>query len=158
MPRPHAPRTRVSSYVSDWISRINTVDYLVVAGGGGGGFDSGAGGGGAGGLLYGTTKIVSSSSYTITIGTGGAGATTAAGGGQANGTNSVFGILTALGGGYGASYQNFNYPTDGGRGGNGGSGGGGSVWYSAGTTSIAGTGTSGQGNSGGVAQTADLSN
>ena len=36
MARPHAPRTRVSTYVSDWISRVNTVDYLVVAGGGGG--------------------------------------------------------------------------------------------------------------------------
>ena len=101
MPRPHAPSTRVSSYVSDWISRVNTVDYLVVAGGGGGGYYSG--GGGAGGLLYGTTKIVSGSPYTIAVGTGGAGNTSGARG--LNGANSVFASFTSTGGGGGASYQ-----------------------------------------------------
>ena len=102
------------------------VDYLVVAGGGGGGQDSGtgtAGGGGAGGyrttMPEGTgggqsseskiTVSTSPGSYTVTV--GGGGVTSAAG------SDSVFGPITASGGGTGGAHA--------GNGGNGGSGGGG---------------------------------
>ena len=103
-----------------------TTDLLVVAGGGGGGgFSSGggaAGGGGAGGLCYQNGRSLTSGvGVTVTIGGGGAG-----GSGSANpaaGQNSLFGAVTALGGGYGSSHFS------GGRtGGSGGSGGGASEW------------------------------
>ncbi|MBU1811372.1 MAG: DUF2341 domain-containing protein, partial [Candidatus Omnitrophica bacterium] len=79
----------------------SNVEVLVVAGGGGGGSDMGGGGGG-GGVIYNASYAVVSSSYTVTVGTGGAGAP--AGQGQVrgyNGGNSVFGLLTAIGGGGG---------------------------------------------------------
>ena len=102
------------------------VDYLVVAGGGGAGQDSGtgtSGGGGAGGyrttMPEGTgggqpseskiTVSTSPGSYTVTV--GGGGITSSAG------SNSVFGPITALGGGKGGDHA--------GAGGAGGSGGGG---------------------------------
>ncbi len=85
---------------------VNAVDVLVVAGGGGGGTsqafgDAGAGGGGAGGLVYRTGFSVGST-VSVTVGAGGA-----AGDGPGHefggqGSNSVFGTLTALGGGGGA--------------------------------------------------------
>jgi hypothetical protein len=92
-----------------------SADVLVVGGGGGGGGnDSYGAGGGAGGLIYSTAfSIASNSSYTVTVGGGGA----AAANRGVNGANSVFGSLTALGGG-GGGYGGFS-------GGSGGSGGGG---------------------------------
>ena len=108
-----------------------SVEYLVVAGGGGGGTDAG-GGAGAGGLLTGTqTGITSGTLYTVTVGAGGAGGT---GGSNPtdptnraiNGSNSVFGSVTAIGGGYGGMGQ---YQTRGGGTGAGGSGGGGGGSY-----------------------------
>ena len=106
------------------------VEVLVVAGGGGGGIDIGGGGGG-GGVIY-TSYPVSPGNITVTVGSGGAGAPAAGTGGQpasspytipaTNGQNSVFGTLTAFGGGFGGS--SYNAYTPGATGGNGGSGGG----------------------------------
>jgi hypothetical protein len=108
------------------------VEVLVVAGGGGGGQFHGGGGGGAGGLLYISSYGVSAGSgITVTVGSGGsvAGA----------GSNTVFGGLTAIGGGYGATEGPNN-------GGNGGSGGGGTGFS---TPTDGGLGTPGQGFNGG---------
>jgi hypothetical protein len=122
-----------------------TVQYLVVAGGGAGGGGHG-GGGGAGGLLAGNLALVSGSTYSITVGAGGAGlangfTNTSAG---SNGTTSAFAnVASAIGGGGGATgndYTSAGYP-----GNNGGSGGGGSLY-----TAVPGTGTAGQGNAGGA--------
>jgi hypothetical protein len=104
--------TRVVNFVITEPPAIpSTVEYLVVAGGGGSGtyntygFSGGAGGGG--GLLTGTTSISQGTTYTITVGGGGASA--------AQGGNTVFAGLTAIGGGTGGY--------GGSSGGNGGSGG-----------------------------------
>jgi|GEM_PF-5462471 len=83
-------------------------DVLVVAGGGGGGDNGGYGsGGGAGGLIYKTGFVISGGLNTVTVGAGGAE--------KSDGANSIFGSLTALGGGAGVN---------GGIGHSGGSGGG----------------------------------
>jgi len=115
----------------------DTVEYLVVAGGGGGGTLLGSGAG-AGGLLTDTLATVSSTSYAVTIGAGGAGATVTRTRG-ASGNNSTFYGVTAIGGGGGGANSVGN--RDGGAGGSGGGG-----TYSG----LAGTGTVGQGNDGGV--------
>lgn len=108
------------------------VDVLVVAGGGGGGGGAGAdsynGGGGAGGVIYQTSFVVNTGSYSVTVGNGGASNT--------NGQNSVFSSLMAIGGGKGAGNA---------AAGNGGSGGGAAYQHHA-----YGTGTPGQGNNGGL--------
>jgi hypothetical protein len=123
---------------------VTSVNYLVVGGGGGGGDGvptrTTGGGGGAGGMLTGTLSVTPGTSYTVTIGAGGASGTS-----PANGGNSVFSSITALGGGNGA-YGGQN----GAVGGNGGSGGGSSGPF-AGGTFAGGLGTSGQGNNGGSA-------
>jgi len=108
-----------------------TADILVVAGGGGGG----AGGGGAGGLIYSTSTSISAGTTTVTVGTGGVVGSVSAQGG--NGENSIFGTLTAIGGGGGGAY-NFD-------GISGGSGGGAGHYGNSG-----GTSTPSQGNDGGI--------
>jgi hypothetical protein len=115
------------------------VEYLVVAGGGGSG-NGGAsgGGGGAGGLLQGLLPITLGSSYTVTIGAGGAGT---AGNSTASGNNSVFGNITAIGGGGGGEYLTFDGKP-------GGSGGGGTPWVGK-DFPPGGQGVFGQGNKGG---------
>ena len=117
-----------------------TVEALVIAGGGGGGVGSNAGGGGgAGGVIHNTSYSLSSTtSFTVTVGAGGAGKVGRGSG--TNGANSVFGTLTAVGGGRGGGH-----PQGGGSvsPNTGGSGGGGS--YSA----AGAAGTSGQGFAGG---------
>ena len=65
------------------------VEYLVVAGGGGGWLAAG----GAGGLLTGIDPVPNGQTLLVTIGAGGAN-------GIANGDNSVFGNITATGGGF----------------------------------------------------------
>jgi prepilin-type N-terminal cleavage/methylation domain-containing protein len=108
------------------------VEVLVVAGGGGGS----SGGGGAGGLIYNASYSVSEST-TITVGAGGAGGTDISAGGS--GSNSMFGSLVAIGGGVGGLVDNYGVA--------GGSGGGGG--RSGANTDLGGSGTSGQGNTGG---------
>ena len=116
---------------------VFSVEVLVVAGGGGGGCDR-AGGGGAGGLIYNSAFSVNpGTALTVTVGGGGAGGTNDTTKGT-NGSNSVFGSLTAIGGGGGGSESNAGGTA-------GGSGGGGA--YSDGT---GGAGTSGQGFAGGT--------
>ena len=144
------PTPNTSSFIS------NSIQVLVVAGGGGGGSDMGGGGGGGGVIYNNSYTITSGSVINVTVGNGGSGA--AAGVGQArgtNGNNSLFGSLTAIGGGGGAScHDRSTSPAgDGGSGGgasgggtlpSGGQGGGG---YGGG---IRGLGTLGQGNEGGT--------
>lgn len=112
-----------------------TVEVLVVAGGGGGG----GGGGGAGGLIYTVNHpVISGVQYTVTVGGGGAGGNNATPG--TNGSNSVFGTLTAIGGGGGGA--------DNAAGRSGGSGGGGGATSSG--TYYPGGYVVGQGNPGGI--------
>ena len=137
---------------------VTSVEYLVVAGGGGGGngYDNAGGGGGAGGmLLTGTINVTPGQSYTITVGDGGIGGANArANNAGTDGENSVFGSITALGGGKGqgsrtggvagsAQVSNTTAPTGGagsggGNGGKGGGGAGGSGSSNSGTTGGAG--------------------
>ena len=97
-------------------SGVSSVDVLVVAGGGGGG--TRGGGGGAGGLIYRPGfPVTPGGSVPGSVGGGGAGDPAY---NQASGTigqDSVFGALTAKGGGFGAGHAQ--------TGGTGGSGGGG---------------------------------
>jgi hypothetical protein len=120
---------------------VTEVEYLVVAGGGGGAVGSYVGGGGgAGGLLTRTGyPITLGSSITVTVG---AGATRGVSGGTApSGSNSVFGNITALGGGGGGG-SGSNPAT-------GGSGGGAYGQYGTDAITLGALGTSGQGNAGG---------
>jgi hypothetical protein len=120
-----------------------TFDVLVVGGGGAGGFSSpglrGSGGGGAGGYIYLQGEVRPSGTYNVIVGTGAI--TTAVNTTAAQGENSVFDNLTAIGGGGGAGSCTTNeYPSS-----SGGSGGGGSdtpCWQGS-------EGTTGQGNAGG---------
>jgi hypothetical protein len=112
------------------------VDYLVVAGGGGGGnggpSSHEAGGGGAGGLVSGTIPALPADDYLVVIGGGGGPAT--------KGTNSSINfptLITAEGGGQGATGGDAS-------GGNGGSGGGG-YHYSAGGNANGSQGNNGSG-------------
>ena len=105
--------TFTSSGTIKW-QPVVPLDYLVVAGGGTGAWASGGGGGG---LLTGTGYIASpGTTYTVTVGAGGATA-------PAQGNNSVFDTITAIGGGTG---------TNGSVSANGGSGGGYSYYGGAG--------------------------
>ena len=70
------------------------VEYLVVAGGGSG-KTNGSGGGGAGGLLAGIDPVPNGQTLIVTVGGGGAI--------PSNGANSVFGSITAIGGGLGGT-------------------------------------------------------
>jgi hypothetical protein len=115
------------------------VEYLVVAGGGGGGYISG--GGGAGGLLQGLDPVPNGQTLLVTVGGGGAGGTGGASG--ASGQNSVFGSISARGGGAGGSY-----PSTSGE--SGGSGGGANSTSGSILGGIIGQGTAGQGNAGGL--------
>ena len=116
-----------------------SVEYLLVAGGGPGAKIMGfGGGGGAGGVLQGVLPVSPSVLYTATVGAGGADSNPPQRGG-----NSIFGTVTAIGGGQGMEsgaitlYDNYN----------GGSGGGGaSGTYN---SNQGGKGTVNQGNNGG---------
>jgi hypothetical protein len=116
-------------------SRPTWVEYLVVGGGGGAVY----GGGGGGGVLTGIYPVSSGTSYTVTVGAGGT-----AGGTPTNGVSSVFGNITALGGGKSGDPSGFS----------GGSGGGGWNQLPSGIASTNGNGaqgTFGQGNASSVA-------
>ena len=114
---------------------VSSVEYLVVAGGGGGAGQYQSGGGGAGGVLTATGYAVTfGSPITVTVGAGGTGGAQLSTGTQ--GANSVFGSITAIGGGFGGSSSAT------GNGGNGGSGGGAAAG-GVGATYFGGTGVSG---------------
>jgi hypothetical protein len=87
------------------------VDALIIGGGGGGGSWVGAGGG-AGAMIDTTSLTVTpGTSISITVGDGGVGSVTNDVGGAgfqsvgANGSNSIFNSITALGGGVGGSWN-----------------------------------------------------
>ena len=126
----------------------STVEYLVVAGGGGGQSYSGGGGGGyrnsvsgelsgGNGSAESTLSITAGSQISVQIGAGGTG--------RAQGSNSVFGTITAIGGGYGGGYTYNGNPV----GGSGGSGGGGGFDDGSGGVGAGGAGTANQGFNGG---------
>lgn len=121
-------------------SGVTELEVLVVAGGGGGGYEMG-GGGGAGGVIYNRSYTVTPGQViSYTVGGGGAGRTSNSdSGGQ--GANSVFGSITAIGGGAGGNNGGYN----GGTGNSGGSGGG------SGEGQSPAAGTDGQGHRGGRA-------
>ena len=142
---------------------LSAVEVLVVAGGGGGGMDMGGGGGGGGVIYNPAYQVASNSAITVTVGAGGWGAPTGGAyrgdgvGPQAGshqftvsataGGNSVFGSLTAIGGGFGASSY-YGYTPNYGTGGTGGSGGGCSGYTHGGRRTVD-NGTVDQGYSGG---------
>jgi hypothetical protein len=94
------------------LADIVSTDFLVIAGGGGGanvgsgGLSYGGGGGGAGGyrtsagtsgggaVAESSLTLGTATNYTVTVGAGGSG-----GPGAANGSDSVFGSITSIGGG-----------------------------------------------------------
>jgi len=114
------------------------VDILLIGGGGGGGFDN-AGAGGAGGLIFKPNHtLTNGATYFASIGNGGQGSVRQAPQDSndsytndnafyqlltKNGENTLFGDLTALGGGRGSSGDGTNQSTE--NGSVGGSGGGG---------------------------------
>jgi len=103
-------------------SGVTAVDVLVVAGGGTGGQQHG-GGGGAGGLIFMPDyPVTPGGTVSVTVGCGGQGSTSSVPGPASIGQDSVFGTLTAKGGG-GGSYGPDN-PIGGKIGQPGGSGGG----------------------------------
>ena len=126
---------------SNWTvpAGVSSVGVLVVAGGGGGGADGGSGGGG-GGVICQTAYAVSPGQVlSVTVGAGGTNTTEGAGG---RGGNSIFGTLTAVGGGGGGGSGASTPATSGG------SGGGGIRWSLSGAA-----GTTGQGYAGGTSST-----
>jgi hypothetical protein len=142
-------------------SGITAVDVLVVGGGGSGGCQHG-GGGGAGGLIYRPGfPVTPGGTVTVTVGDGGIS-------NSANtsrptpsmpsytGQDSVFGTLTAKGGGYGSKGPEQG-PVAGGQGGSGGGGGYEATSATAGQgtqpTQPGDSGTYGFGNSGGAIST-----
>ena len=120
-------------------SNSEPIELLIVGGGGGGGCYL-SGGGGGGGVIYKNVHNVTPKTYPIVVGNGGT---------CANGENSSFDGLVAIGGGQGGTSTTWN--TGGVNGGNGGSGGGASAEF----TSIryGGIGTIGQGQNGGNSKT-----
>lgn len=104
---------------------VYSVEVLVVAGGGGGGAWVGGGGGGGGVIYRPAFSVTPGTTYTVTVGAGGDGEFNPGGYGgmprATNGGNSVFGSLTAIGGGRGGSWSPYP-PTSGGSGGGAGHG------------------------------------
>jgi hypothetical protein len=116
---------------------------VLVVGGGGGAAGLWAGGGGGGGVVYDPIYPLSVGSHSVTVGAGGAGSSVFSSA-NANGSNSVFGSLTALGGGRGGGGNGAGQFA----GGNGGCGGGtGSI----GVADPSAGGTGSQGGNGGAA-------
>ena len=99
---------------------VTQIEVLVVAGGGAGHHNN-SGGGGAGGLVYNRSFTVTpGNSYTVTVGAGGIGmldSNAASRQTYQNGANSVFGSITAIGGGGGSGWNYYENGFDGGSGG-----------------------------------------
>jgi len=130
---------------------VVVLKVLVIAGGGGGGGGFEGGGGGAGGLLYsGFYYVTPGVPIQVIIGQGGHGARRNSL--PENGGNTIFGTLTAIGGGAGASEQNTSSIGPASVGANSGGSGGGGSWGAPSGNNIypPGSGTTGQGNSGGA--------
>jgi len=131
------------------VNSLGSFDSLIIAGGGGGGASGGSGWqgghGGAGGYITtsGFSLNLALGSNTVTVGAGGASAN--------NGTNSVLGNQTAIGGGHGGQGD---YPGSGNPGNAGGSGGGGGQGYNSPGPGAGGAGTAGQGFAGAAATSA----
>ena len=128
----------IHTFTSSGVFAVNgtiNATVLIVAGGGGGGGTIGGGGGG-GGLIY-NTSYSATGNITVTIGGGGAAGVGNGVGGT--GENSVFGTLTAYGGGGGACH--ICNPTTGGSGGA--VGGAYSGWSTTGADGISGQGRMG---------------
>ena len=110
-------------------------DVLVVAGGGSGATmtnaDVAGGGGGAGGIVGFASQSLTATGYAVTVGAGASAPGSAAVGVQ--GSNSVFGALTAAVGGGGGGYY-----TNGGNGGSGGGAGGDATNRTGGTATSGG--------------------
>ena len=127
------------------------IQYIVVASGGGGGGTNNiaSGGGGAGGYVAGSIYKSTGEVLTVTIGGGGAGGVGSANAGSGSsggiGSSSVFGALTALGGGGGSPRDGVS-PMGATSGGSGGGAAESGVSF--------GAGTIGQGNNGGTGGTA----
>jgi len=107
---------------------------------------AGGGGGGAGGLIFTNFTVLSGSNYAITVGDGGPTNT------AANGGNSLFGSLTALGGGYGGRMGILSLSATNGGCGGGGFGRGTLPTNSAGTATQPGSSSGGYGNNGGLGE------
>jgi hypothetical protein len=136
--------TTVGSHTWTVPEGVSEVDVLVVGGGGGGGSNYG-GGGGAGGLIFEENYGVSGD-ISVEIGDGGAGSATTSVA-ATNGGNSIFGSLTAIGGGKGGNGAQTTTAL--GNGGDGGSGGGGGGHSDVDPYVLGGVGTTNQGNDGG---------
>ena len=133
----------VGSYTITMPGGVAALDYLVVGGGGGGG----SGGGGAGGVLQGTNfAVTAGNTYSVSVGAGGAGgrggANSSATPHSANGDQSVFATVTALGGGAGG--EGNRNPDHAGNG----ASGGGSRYDCTNVVTCIGLGTTGQGTNG----------
>jgi hypothetical protein len=83
------------------VTRFGQVEYLVVAGGGSGG-NATSGGGGAGGLVY-SVEQLEKSTIQVTVGSGGTSDKDDDRAPGENGQDSIFGDITAIGGGRPAS-------------------------------------------------------
>lgn len=88
-------------------SEALTADVLVIGGGGGGGAGHG-GGGGAGGYRLLTSQSLTATTKAVIVGAGGTGAPTGGYLKGISGSNSVFGSITATGGGGGGSRWDAN--------------------------------------------------
>jgi len=100
---PSAVESFTSSGTFSVPTGITSADILVIAGGGGGGLEGG--GGGAGGLVFiPGYPLTPGGTVTVTIGCGGGSATSNPAPGS-TGQDTVFGTITAKGGGYGGGYQ-----------------------------------------------------
>ena len=142
-------------------SGVTAVNVLVVAGGGAGGATYHGGGGGAGGLIYRPGfPVTPGGTVSVTVGSGGT-APSPGGGDQPNpspGQDSVFGTLTAKGGGAGGS--NTAGASSGGSGGGTGQaqqGGGAAVGQATQPTQSGDSGNYGFGNPGGYSNTGSWS-
>jgi hypothetical protein len=134
--------------ISDIQPPVQVLTQYVVVGGGGGGGTNGGGGGGGGGICYGLFNANAGSTYTITVGAGGAGHVDSGNpisGSASSLSGAEITMVTALGGGGGASRAPSIAPNSGG------SGGGGSGYYlTNGVAQATGAaGTSYQGSAGG---------
>ena len=150
-------RYKVHTFTSSGNFTVYTggeIELLCVAGGGGGGRGRG-GGGGAGGLIYKERYAIGSGDITVTVGDGGSGGTVNSQIAPSGG-NSVFGTLTAIGGGGGAgSLAVTNSFLSGGTGGSGGGGSGNSP--SPGPGGVGGNNTDTQGSKGGASYSNNIS-